>query len=205
MTFDFTQDYFLEDEYVRLEPLQKQHVPLLHDLTLDPAIWTYFLEKGQGGKAYEVYINHALHQRQIKKEYPFVVFDKISKQYAGMTRLYEYANELKTIKLGHTWYGKIFRGTGINKRCKYLLFEFAFEELQVERIGFGAYATNTVSLAAMKSVGCQQEGVLRNLFPALDGNGRTDCALFSILKAEWSGTVKANLKNKISKLKTIKR
>jgi len=51
----------------------------------------------------------------------------------------------------------------------------------------------------MKSVGCQQEGVLRNLFPALDGNGRTDCALFSILREEWVKEVKAGLGNKLFK------
>ena len=197
MLFDFSKEYLLEDEFILLAPLKENHILLLHDLTLDPDIWTYFLEKGQGGKQYDIYINDALHQRQLAKEYPFVVFDKTTQQYAGMTRFYNYSAELKTIKLGHTWYGKAFRGTGINKHCKYLLFEFAFEKLEVERIGFGAYATNIVSLAAMKSVGCQQEGVLRNLFPALDGNGRTDCALFSILREEWLDGGKTMLKNKL--------
>ncbi len=203
MQLNWSENYVLEDNFVRLSPLASMHIKPLHDLTLDPEIWTYFLEKGQGGQEYETYINNALTQKKLKKEYPFVVFDKTKKQYAGMTRFYDYSSELQTIKLGHTWYGKAFRGTGINKHCKYLLFEFAFEKLAVERIGFGAYATNTISLAAMKSVGCQQEGVLRNLFPALDGNGRTDCALFSILRKEWLDTAKVVLKNKLSKQRRI--
>ena len=199
MQLDWSKQYILEDEFVLLSPLEKLHIPLLHDLTLDLEIWTYFFEKGQGKQQYTDYINNALTQQKLTKEYPFVVFDKITQQYAGMTRFYEYSIELNTIKLGHTWYGKTFRGTGINKHCKYLLFEFAFEKLKVERIGFGAYASNLVSLAAMKSVGCQQEGVLRNLFPAINGKGRTDCALFSILKQEWFDFAKANLQVKLNK------
>ncbi len=116
-----------------------------------------------------------------------------------MTRFYDYSSELKTIKLGHTWYGKDFRGSGINKHRKYLLFQFAFEELEVERIGFGAYALNAVSIAAMKSVGCQQEGILRNFFPAIEGEGRTDCVLYSILKEEWFGGEKVKLRSKMTK------
>ena len=199
MYFDFKNKYVLEDKSVQLTPLANAHITPLLDLSLDTDIWTYFLEKGQGGSQFQAYINNAFTQQGQQKEYPFVVFDKRTKSYAGMTRFYAYDAELQTIKLGHTWYGKDFRGTGINKHCKYLLFEFAFEKLQVERIGFGAYATNVISLAAMKSVGCQQEGVLRNLFPSLDGNGRTDCALFSILREEWVKEVKADLGNKLYK------
>lgn len=197
MQLDWSKEYILENKFVRISPLNTEHIPLLYNLSLDPGIWTYFLKKGQGGKKYHTYMNNALTQKAAQKEYPFVIFDKTKKQYAGMTRFYAYSHQLQTIKLGHTWYGKNFRGTGINKHCKYLLFEFAFEQLGVERIGFGAYASNTISLAAMKSIGCTPEGVLRNLFPALDGNGRTDCALFSILKAEWLSDKKIKLKAKL--------
>lgn len=199
MHFDFKKEYILEDKRVQLIPLATAHITPLLNLSLDADIWTYFLEKGQGGQQFELYINNAFTQQTKHKEYPFVVFDKKHQNYAGMTRFYNYDEELQTIKLGHTWYGKNFRGTGINKHCKYLLFEFAFEQLQVERIGFGAYATNVISLAALKSVGCQQEGVLRNLFPALDGMGRTDCALFSILRTEWLNKVKLELGKKLFK------
>ena len=199
MRFDFSQEYILEDEYVKLSPLKEAHTAELELLSEDAGIWTYFLDKGQGGKDFEHYIGLAFEAQKKQKEYPFVVFDKRKQALAGMTRFYEYSYELGTIKLGHSWYGKDFRGTGINKHCKYLLFAFAFERLGLERIGFGAYASNTVSLAAMRSVGCKQEGVLRNLFPAIEGEGRTDCALFSILKDEWKEGAKLALREKLRK------
>lgn len=178
-------------------PLQKEHVEGLMPLARDPNIWTYFLEKGCNIQQLTNYIQNALNSRAAKKEYPFVVFDKRNNKIAGTTRFYEFNQEIKTIKLGHTWYGTEFQGTGINKHCKYLLFEFAFEKLGVERIGFGSYITNLRSIAAMESVGCKKEGILRNMFPAIVGEGRTDAILLSILKNEWESEVKTILFSKL--------
>lgn len=197
--FDFSKNYILEDNYVKLRPLKLEHKNELLEISKDPKIWTYFLEKGNGDRNLTKYINNAINNRNQGKEYPFIVFDKNRGQYAGTTRFYEYSSEINTIKLGHTWYGKEFRGTGLNKQCKYLLFEFAFEKLNVERIGFGAYIDNEVSIKAMKSVGCKKEGVLRNMFPAINGKGRTDAILMSILKEDWQESVKLELKKLTNK------
>lgn len=197
LTLEYSKDYILENEVVKLMPLQKEHVEGLMPLARDPNIWTYFLEKGCNSQQLTNYIQNALNSRAAKKEYPFVVFDKRNNKIAGTTRFYEFNQEIKTIKLGHTWYGTEFQGTGINKHCKYLLFEFAFEKLGVERIGFGSYITNLRSIAAMESVGCKKEGILRNMFPAIVGEGRTDAILLSILKNEWESEVKTILFSKL--------
>ncbi|MGB5418547.1 GNAT family N-acetyltransferase [Algibacter sp.] len=196
---DYSKGYVLEDDYVKLMPLKIEHIEYLLDLSKEPNLWTYFLEKGDGLENLTKYITSTVHNRKHQKEYPFIVFDKIKKQYAGTTRFYDNSSELKTIKLGHTWYGKDFRGTGLNKRCKYLLFQFAFETLELERVGFGAHAENKISITAMKSVGCKEEGVLRNFIPSLDGIGRSDIILLSILKDEWFEKVKTELKHKLTK------
>lgn len=198
MNFDFDSDYVLEDDYVRLSPLKLEYVEHLLLISNEPYLWTYMLEKGNGLDNLTEYVLSAINNRNSKKEYPFIVYYKVAKQYAGTTRLYEYSNKLRTIKLGHTWYGKLFRGTGLNKHCKYLLFEFAFEKLKLERIGFGAHAENKISIAAMKSVGCIKEGVLRNFIPSFDGKGRADIVLMSILKKDWEDKVKIELKDKLN-------
>tara|TARA_R110002126_G_scaffold291790_1_gene458444 strand:+ start:26739 stop:27341 length:603 start_codon:yes stop_codon:yes gene_type:complete len=194
----FLKEYILENKFVRLTPMKRSHINSLLEISKDEDIWVYFLEKGNGLKNLTAYIDNTIKKRKEKKEYAFIVFDKLKNQFVGTTRFYEYSSELKTIKLGHTWYGKEFRGTGINKNCKYLLFQFAFEKLEVERVGFGAYIDNTISVAAMKSVGCQKEGVLKNMFPAINGNGRTDAILMSILKNDWLEREKHQLNKKIN-------
>ncbi|RDY60098.1 GNAT family N-acetyltransferase [Flagellimonas nanhaiensis] len=197
MSFNFTKDYVLENDRVRLVPLEEEHFELLQDIAREKELWTYFLGKSNGYADFERYVKNALEGRTAKKEYSFAVFDKRHKKYAGSTRFFDYDADLNTIRLGYTWYGKDFRGSGLNKNCKYLLFRFAFEQMGFERIGLGAHAENKVSLAAMRSVGCIQEGVVRNLFPSIRGQGRSHAVLLGILKKEWFNTAKENLKNKL--------
>lgn len=194
---DFSKEYILEDDYVRLIPLGIEHISSLLPISNETNLWTYFIEKGNGHQNLTAYVQYAITNRKLKKEYPFIVFDKLRKQYAGTTRFYDYSNSLKNIKLGHTWYGQDFRGTGLNKHCKYLILEFAFEQLGVERIGFGAHMDNTISIAAMQSIGCKKEGVLRSYLPLKNTQERADIVLMSILKSEWLSSVKLALKSKL--------
>jgi len=198
LNFDFTKDYILEDDFVKLSPLKIIHVESLLEVSNEASIWKYLTEKGNGLENLTEYILSTINKRESNKEYPFIVFDKIKNEYAGTTRFYDYSEKLKTLKLGHTWYGEKFRGTGLNKHCKYLLFEFAFEKLQLERVGFGAHIENKRSMSAMKAVGCKKEGVLRNFIPSLDGKGRADIILLSILKYEWSNSIKNELQQKLT-------
>ncbi len=195
--FDFSKNYILEDDVVQLRPLKVEDVSHLLDIANEPGIWEYSFVNGEGEENLTAYIKSAIDQRNAKKEYPFVVYDKIKKQYAGSTRYCEITPALSAIRLGYIWYGKAFRGTGLNKHCKYLLFQFAFETMGAERIGMGAYIENTISIGAMKSVGCKEEGILRGIFPALDGKGRTDGVLLSILKDEWLTEEKIKLQAKL--------
>ena len=103
----------------------------------------------------------------------------------------------KTVQLGYTWYGKDFRGTGLNKHCKYLLLQFAFETLGLERVEFRADNNNKRSIAAMQSIGCKIEGVMRNHMPTLGSDLRRDSIVLSILRNEWFDEVKENLKNRL--------
>jgi len=197
LDFNFNENYVLEDDFVILSPLKMEHVNNLLEIANETDIWKYSFVKGDGIANLTNYVQSAIDNRGAEKDYPFVVYDKTKDRFAGSTRFCEVVSSLKAIRLGYTWYGKEFRGTGVNKHCKYLLFEFAFEKMQAERIGLGAYIENERSIAAMASVGCQKEGVLRGMFPATNGIGRTDAVLMSILKNDWDNTVKNELKNKL--------
>lgn len=195
--FDFSKKYILENDFVQLEPLKMKHLEMLSVISNDDQIWKYLFEEGKQKKQLKVFIQKAIQNRKLGKEYPFVIFDKIKNQIAGTTRLYKVNSKWKTLKIGYTWYGEKFRGTGLNKQCKYLLFEFAFERIGMERIGFGVHGENIRSVLALKSVGCQQEGVLRSFLPKMDGQGRADLLLLSILKNEWLNQIKKELKEQI--------
>jgi RimJ/RimL family protein N-acetyltransferase len=194
---DFQTDYLLEDDCVLLRPLQADDWQnLLYFAEHEQDIWQYSLVPLAGEANLKAYINGALVAREAQKEYPFIVFDKRTQQYAGSTRFYDVQLANNTLQLGYTWYGKQFQRTGLNRHCKYLLLQFAFETLGIERVEFRADANNARSVAAMKAIGCIVEGILRNHLPMPNG-GRRNSIVLSILKDEWENDVKEKLREKL--------
>ena len=192
MIFDFNKEYILENERVLLRPLCLEDEEHLSYFSInEPTLWQYSLIPANGIENLKNYLNIALQGRVSKTSYPFIVFDKKTNQYAGSTRFYDIQEHHNTTQLGFTWYGKQFQGTGLNKNCKYLLLDFAFGEMKLERVEFRADYNNKRSIAAMKSIGCIEEGVLRSNCASLDG--RRDSIVLSILKDEWHKDVKEKL------------
>jgi len=190
-------EYILEDEHVLLRPLQESDIEYLLPYALNEQdTWKYSGISAHGEERMRTYINTALTNRAAGKEYAFIVFDKQTQQYAGSTRFYDIQPDNAMLQLGYTWYGEQFRGTGLNKHCKFLLLQFAFEELGMYRVEFRADARNERSIAAMKSIGCTVEGILRsNMW--LEAGGRRSSIVLSILKEEWEGGVKENLRRRL--------
>lgn len=196
---DFNKEYILENDMVRLSPLKMDDYDhLVHYAINEPELWTYSLIQAGSAEKMKSYIEKAIEGRKNNNSYTFLVFDKRTNQYAGSTRFYDIQVENAALQLGFTWYGKNFQGTGLNKNCKYLLLEFAFDVLKMERVEFRADNENQRSINAMKSIGCFVEGILRSNTYKTNGE-RRDSIVLSILKDEWNKVVKQNLKEKISR------
>jgi RimJ/RimL family protein N-acetyltransferase len=194
---NFKEDYILENDVVRLQPLQLSDFEELLEFSInEPELWSFNTNGPDSAENLKKYIQTALSQKEKLIEFPFLVFDKTKNKVAGCTRFYNINLEAKHLEIGFTWYGKEFQGTSVNKNSKFLLLEFAFEKINLERVGFRANNLNKRSIQAMKSIGCIEEGVLRNFSTDAKGN-RIDAIVLSILKTEWFENVKQNLKNKI--------
>jgi len=193
--FDFAADHILEDEIALLRPLKEDDIVHLLPFADQPEIWRFSTQKGDTEEALKKYLLLAIEARNVKKEYPFVIIDKRTNAYAGCTRFYDVKLNQHNLSLGYTWYGKQFHGTGLNKHCKYLLFDFAFSG-GFERVEFAADTLNARSVTAMKSIGCTEEGVLRSHVVRLDGS-RRDTIVLSMLKQEWEQSLKEKLSSKL--------
>ncbi len=73
------------------------------------------------------------------------------------------------------------------------MLQFAFETLGMERVEFRADNNNKRSIAAMKSIGCKEEGVLRNHILTSNGDLRRDTIILSILREEWFKSIRPHL------------
>jgi RimJ/RimL family protein N-acetyltransferase len=195
--FNKNADYTLEDKSILLRPLVTTDLEFLLPFAInEPDTWYYSAKNPAGEDGMREYIAEAQENREAGKEYPFIVYDKTTGRYAGSTRFYDIQNDNRSVQLGYTWYGKDFRGTAVNKHCKFLLLSFVFETMGFERLEFRADARNERSIAAMKSIGCTVEGILRNHMFLYHGERRSSIIL-SILKDEWLGGVKEMLSGKL--------
>jgi RimJ/RimL family protein N-acetyltransferase len=192
----FSKNVVLENERALLRPLQREDREFFRPFSEnEPDIWKYGLITAAGEENLRNYVDGAVKNREDKKEYPFIVFDKKAKAYAGSTRFYDIQPGYGYAQLGFTWYGKNFQRSGLNRHCKLLLLSFVFEEWELERLEFRAHAANEKSIQAMKDIGCVVEGILRSQMPVIDGT-RRDSIVLSILKDEWFGSVKNMLQGK---------
>jgi N-acetyltransferase len=193
----FPEEVVLEDERVLLRPLQKEDLNfLLPFAEQEPDLWKYSAVSAAGKEGMRKYIDQATGERESKKEYPFIIYDKQANGYAGSSRFYDINLPSHSTQLGYTWYGNKFQRSGLNRHCKWLMLKYAFEQWGMERVEFRADHRNERSIQAMKDIGCSVEGVLRNNMPLPDGSRRSSIVL-SILKDEWYGSVKSYLQKRI--------
>ena len=115
---------------------------------------------------------------------PFIIYDKIKKQYAGSTRFGNINWTNKVLHIGWTWIGKEFQGTGLNKQMKFLMLQYAFEYMKFEKVEFRIDERNTQCRKAIVKIGALLEGILKSDTIMLDGFRRNTCC-YAILKEEW--------------------
>lgn len=194
---NFSQDYILENERVLLRPLRPEDFEILKEFAVnEPDLWEYSLTSAGSLENMKAYLDAAFTDKKKGTSYPFIVFDKKTERFVGSTRFYDYQSHHNTVQLGYTWLGKEAQGTGVNRNCKFLLLQFAFEELGLDRVEFRADNNNKRSIAAMKGLGCTVEGVLR--CNCASPSGRRDSIVLSILKDEWFESIKKRLSETLS-------
>jgi RimJ/RimL family protein N-acetyltransferase len=151
----------------------------------EPELWDFSLLQARNENELRQYIKSALLQKAQHTAYPFLIFDKAMHQPAGSTRFYAIQERESCLSIGYTWIGKRFQGTGLNKAVKTLMLDFAFNQLNAERIEFRADSKNIRSISAIQSLGATFEGILRNHCFRPDGS-RRDTAILSILRNEYN-------------------
>lgn len=185
MNFPFEKEIILENSFALLRPLQFQDIKnLLKIATEDENLLQYSPRPIFSEKLLTEYVEKSIKERENKTRYSFTIFDKRKNSYAGSTSFMNISNVDSRIEIGSTWIAKKFQRTGLNRNCKYLLLDFAFDEMGAERIELKTDERNTASRNAIQKIGAQFEGVLRSHTLMYDGF-RRNTAYYSILKNEW--------------------
>lgn len=183
----------LENEFVRLEPLDFRHAADLFAAGGDEEVWSNSYRGHQMPSLDAVlhYIAEARYGKQTAPDgIPFAVIDKASGKAVGGTRFFDISETDRRLEIGWTWLGREYWRTRINTNCKLLLLTHAFEVAKVNRVQFKADSQNARSRAAIERIGATYEGTFREV-RAWNGQMRS-VSCYSMLAAEWP-TIKRGL------------
>jgi RimJ/RimL family protein N-acetyltransferase len=178
----FKQEIILENSRAKLVPFSRKYTGELAKIILDEEL--IFAVNCTTVEEVNQYMERTLRRRAENVTYPFIIIDKNSNQVAGSTSFGHIERDNKRLEIGWTWYGRPFRGTGLNKACKYELLKYAFESMEFRRVQFSADIDNIRSQKAILKLGATREGLFRSNYINSLGESRDD-VYYSMIYAEW--------------------
>jgi len=181
---DFSAPVVLENNRVRLRPLELTDFEALKAVAFDEELWRYTLTRADDALSLADYLRQAVEGREQALRYPFAIIDRETGRLAGSTSYYNVAEADQRLSIGYTWVGTAFQRSGLNRACKHLLLSHAFGALGCERVELETDARNHKSRTAMARMGATEEGTLRSHRPT-QGGIRRDTVIFSIIRPEW--------------------
>src|SRR6185312_13200294 len=142
------------------------------------------------------YIQAALDAQAAGSALPFATVNATTGQVIGSTRYMNIDQPNRRVEIGATWIAAPWRRTAINTEAKYLMLRHAFETLGCIRVELKTDSLNQRSRNAIRRIGAQEEGILRQHLVTWSGRLR-DSVYFSILDSEWP-RVKQDLEQKLA-------
>ena len=174
----------LQDDRAKLELLRLDHWAVLLEIASEDRLVQYSPSDIGTKKSLRSYIKEAIEEHKIGKSMPFAIYDKAAGAYAGSSRYMNIDRINKVLEIGSTWIGTAFQGSGLNSHMKVLMLDYAFNNLDFEKVEFRIDERNVRSRNAVEKLGAQLEGILRKNVYLLDGHKRNTCC-YGLLKEEW--------------------
>lgn len=186
----------LSGKQVRLEPLTQSHLPELTEAICDGDLWNIPVTFVPRPEDLQKFIDDAESAFALGKELAFATIDAPSSKVVGSTRFRCIDSAHRRAEIGFTFLAASWQGTYINTEAKYLMLMHAFEVWGCNRVELLTDERNIKSRNAIRRIGAQEEGILRNHMLMRDGHIRNS-VLFSIIASEWPKT-KAALEAKLN-------
>ncbi|WP_312819437.1 GNAT family N-acetyltransferase [Kaistella carnis] len=172
----------LENENIKLIPLQESDFERLFVVASDPEVWAMHPNKERYKR--EVFQN--FFTGALESKGAFLIIDKNSGEVLGSTRFYDFNEKDKSIFIGYTFYGTKSWGKNINASVKKMMLDYIFQF--VDKVIFHVGADNIRSVKAMNKLGAENLGEEE---VAYFGEASKMNVVFQIKKEDWK--LKQNL------------
>lgn len=174
----------LENDFAKLSPITMDNFHELIPVASQEKLVQYSPSDIETPESLKNYVQIALNQKENGTSIPFIIFDRRAQKYAGSTRYMNIDIKNKTVEIGSTWIGREFHGTGLNTHMKHLMLNYAFNQMDFEKVEFRVDERNMASRKAVEKLGCTLEGILRENVYLRDGFKRNTCC-YGLLRKEW--------------------
>lgn len=141
----------LENEFIRLQPLQKNDFETLYAVASDPLIWEQHPNKNR----YQREIFQTYFEGAMESKGALLLIDKQTGEVAGSSRFYDYNEEDQSLLIGYTFVARKYWGKGYNPAMKALMIDQAFQ--YVDKILFHIGAANLRSQIAIGRFGAVKQ------------------------------------------------
>lgn len=186
------KDLILTGDYVLLKPLQSDHVDELYAAT-DPRIWELITYRLDTRDELISFVERALLHKNLEEEYPFVVYNKDTNECVGTTRFKRVPNNFSALEIGMTWFNPSVWGSFVNTESKYVMLQFAFEQLKLSQVYFRVSTKNIRSQKAIEKLHASVEYTF--MHKTLSGNEQ-EMYMYSIPYYQWD-ILKEELRKKL--------
>lgn len=143
---NFNKSLLCED--VALQIMTPNDFERLFEVAKDPEIWDQHDAKERcEQEGFRKFFDDAINNLQNC----YLIFYK--DELVGSTRYYEYDSVVSSVKVGYTFYAKKCWGTGLNKKIKTLMLNYAFKH--VDNALFDVWLNNFRSQKAVEKLGAK--------------------------------------------------
>lgn len=178
------EEIIVENDIVKLRPVQLSDIEAIANAANDERIWEHMSVTLLTQEAVENYIENAIKEREKGISYMFAVIEKKTDNIVGCTSFLDISFPHKRLEIGATWYNPTVWRSAINTNCKFLLFQYCFEVLNLNRIQIKTGHENYRSQKAIERIGAVKEGVLRNHMIRKEGTIR-HTIMYSVIVEDW--------------------
>jgi RimJ/RimL family protein N-acetyltransferase len=183
----------LVGDRVRLEPLERGHVPgLVAAATEDRSSYAFTTVPADRASMAR-YVDELVRDREVGEAVPFAQVSVATGRVVGATRFLHLrrtatTGDIYAVEIGGTWLAASAQHSGANVEAKLLMLRLAFDTWRVGRVELLTDARNERSRAAIAAIGATFEGVLRSAHEsrvAGEEGSLRDSAIYSVTAAEW--------------------
>lgn len=146
MPFDL-QPTFLQDDLIKLIPLQETDFDKLFEVASNPKVW----EQHPNPNRYKRDVFTTYFKGAMASKGAFLILDANTNKTVGCSRYYDYNDVDNAVLIGYTFIGTPYWGSGYNKAVKKLMLDYAFRF--VDKVYFHIGAFNIRSQKAIEKIG----------------------------------------------------